>query len=108
QAAAGRLLALQLAAHRPVALVRVDEPDPDVLGLRLADLHQELGELLRDLPLLLGRAALVPLDGDDRHFAQASAGSSCCTSRFFGSAPMTFVATSPFLNRMIVRIDMTS
>src|SRR5438128_1042574 len=59
--------ALNLAAHRPLGLGRVDEADPDVLALRLPHLNEQVGEPLGDLPLLLGRAALVPLDGDYRH-----------------------------------------
>ena len=36
--------ALQLAPHRPVPLLGVLEADPDVLGLGLADLDQQVGE----------------------------------------------------------------
>src|SRR5439155_10241622 len=62
-----RSSALDLAPYRPVGLGRIDEADPDVLAARLAYLDEQLGELLRELLLLLGGAALVPLDRDDRH-----------------------------------------
>src|SRR5262249_28528844 len=62
-------LALDLAADRPFGLGRVDEADPDVLALGLSDFDQEVGQLLRYLVLLVGRAALVPLDGYDGHGA---------------------------------------
>src|SRR4051794_18705206 len=64
-----RRLALNLPTHRPFGLGRVHEADPHVLALRLADLDQQLGQPLRDLTLLLGRTALVPLDRDYRHRA---------------------------------------
>src|SRR5689334_1398561 len=60
--APGAVLALELAAHRPVALVGVLEADPDVLALRLADVDHQLGQLLGELLLLLCGATLVPLD----------------------------------------------
>src|SRR6218665_1197079 len=63
--------ALDLAAHRPVGLLGVLEADPDVVGLGLAHVDEQLGELLGDLALLLGRTALLPLDRDDRHGAAA-------------------------------------
>src|SRR3989442_1575296 len=52
--------------HRPRGLGGSDEGDPDVLALRLPPPNEQVGEPLGDLPLLLGRAALVPLDGDSR------------------------------------------
>ena len=78
-----------------------------MLALCFPHLDQQLGQLLGELALLLGRAAFVPLDGDDGH-CYASAGSSSCTSRFLGIAPMIFVAISPLRKTIIVGIDMTS
>ncbi len=69
--------------------------------------EMDLGHLLGDLLLLLGRAAFVPLDGYDGHGYAARAGSSSCRSRFLGSAPTIWCATWPFLKSRIVGIDIT-
>src|SRR5687768_16681284 len=60
-------LALDVSADRPFGLGRVDEADPNLLARRVADLGDRLRDLLGDLPLLLGGAPLVPLDGHDGH-----------------------------------------
>src|SRR4051794_21029342 len=97
---------LDLAADRPLGLGQIDELDPDLVGRRSAHLGDRGRHLLRDLLLLLRRAARVPLDRDDRH-GYASAGSSSWTRRFFGSAPTIVCAASPFLKTISVGIDMT-
>src|SRR5687767_10070403 len=48
-----RASALLLAAHHPVRLLRVVEPDPDVILRGLADLDHRLRDAFRELRLLL-------------------------------------------------------
>src|SRR5680860_816783 len=58
---------LQLAGDRPVGLLRVHEADPDLVAGHLAFFGEHVREPLGDRSLLLGRAALEPLDGHVRH-----------------------------------------
>src|SRR6201999_711419 len=98
---------LKHAADGPFGLGHIVEADPDLVARDLAHVLDQGRHLLHDLLLLLGRAALEPVDRDRRHDYAAVTGSSSASRRFLGSAPTIVCAGWPFLKTIRVGIDMT-